>query len=259
MHNQRFFTMAEAYDRLCQTLVPQYDWFQEEALRIAELSRFSRPVVVDLGAGSGIFLERVLERWPDAHAYWMDYSDDVQRVARARLQRFGERVCYVQAALDSHWEPRIHDAPSLVFSMSAIHHLTSEEKRALYSRCCRLLAPGGWFLNVDEMQTLDRGAYLRSLLFWLRHVEDCQTRIPSEDWPYYERFGEHMENWRARNVVGFDHPKAKGDDLHEGFPEQVRWLQDIGYLDVDLFAKYHLWCMIGGRKPESAQEGGQTT
>ena len=259
--------MAEAYDRVCRIMVPIYDLFQEQALRIANLEAGADsamrdgapsgpyPVIVDLGAGSGIFLERALARHPNARAYWVDYSTDFGRVARRRLERFGHQVSYVQARLEEDWESQVSESPYLIFSMSAIHHLTTEKKRALYARCWGLLAPGGWFLNADEMRTLDREAYRNSLHHWLTHVESCEQDIPPADRESYAHFCAHFENWRRRNIEGFDRPKAKGDDLHEGFLEQVSWLGEAGFDGADLFVKYHLWCLIGGRKTRADDRG----
>jgi hypothetical protein len=53
----RFFTMAETYDKVAPLLVPAYDFLQNEALKIPALQANSAPTVIDLGAGSGIFLE----------------------------------------------------------------------------------------------------------------------------------------------------------------------------------------------------------
>lgn len=53
---QRFFAMAEAYDRMCQHLVPGYDFLQDEVLRIAAADGKRDLTVVDLGAG------RVIDR-----------------------------------------------------------------------------------------------------------------------------------------------------------------------------------------------------
>ncbi len=36
--------------------------------------------VVDLGAGSGILIERILASFPDVYGYRIDYSDDFLRV-----------------------------------------------------------------------------------------------------------------------------------------------------------------------------------
>lgn len=34
--------------------------------------------------------------------------------------------------------------------------------------------------------------------------------------------------------------------------DQVDWLKAIGYENVDIFIKHHLWCLVGGRKPGKA-------
>ena len=57
-----------------------------------------------------------------------------------------------------------------------------------------------------------------------------------------------FDNWKVRNLDNIDVPKTKGDDIHETFTEQINWLNEIGYVNVDLFIKYHLWCLIGGQK-----------
>ena len=55
----RFFTMAETYDRMCQSLVPQYDFIQNEVLAIPSIAD-ENPTIIDLGGGSGILLEKAL-------------------------------------------------------------------------------------------------------------------------------------------------------------------------------------------------------
>ena len=89
---QRFFTMAEAYDRMCQHLVPGYDFLQDEVLRITGVDEKTDATIVDLGAGSGIFLEKALSRRPGAKAYWVDYSGDFLGIAHQRLMRRRKRI-----------------------------------------------------------------------------------------------------------------------------------------------------------------------
>jgi hypothetical protein len=38
--------------------------------------------------------------------------------------------------------------------------------------------------------------------------------------------------------------------------EQLEMLKEIGFRSVDVFVRYHLWCMIGGKKTD---EGFQWT
>ena len=180
---QRIFSMAETYDRMCRVLVPHYDLIQDEVLRLLDLGRDAAITVIDLGAGSGILLEKVLTRYPQARCFWIDYSEDFGRVAESRLARFGERVEYVVSPLEEAWETSLPGQADVVLSMSAIHHLTQEEKKTLYQRVYDLLLPGGWFVNVDEMKTADEDAYLESMRFWVRYVRDVEQEMSPEQLP----------------------------------------------------------------------------
>jgi SAM-dependent methyltransferase len=185
MEVQRWLTMPEAYDRLCQRLVPQYDWLQAEALRLAALPDDRDTLVVDLGGGSGHFLDKVLATHPRAHACWVDASPAFHEIAARRLAPYAERVRYVISRFEEPWEAQVGAPADLIVSMSAIHHLDSAGKADLYRRCYAALVPGGWFINVDEMATLNRDAYLASLRRWVRHVAEARKQMSPEELPYY--------------------------------------------------------------------------
>ena len=246
---QRFFTMAEIYDRMCQTLVPKYDFLQEEMLDTVKLSN-PAPVVVDLGGGSGILLEKVLARYPQARCVWIDFSEDFLAVAKQRLAHFDGRVAYIVSPLEATWESQLEGKADLVMSMSAIHHLTSEEKQQLYQRIFDVLKPGGWFFNIDEMKTVYHDAYVTNMHRWVNYVEQARESVATEELPYYEKWKGHFDNWKIRNVDNVDVPKVKGDDIHQNFVVQLTWLKESGFVNVDVYVKYHLWCIIGGQKLE---------
>ncbi|MBP7934232.1 MAG: class I SAM-dependent methyltransferase [Phycisphaerae bacterium] len=246
---RRFAQMAEDYDQMAPFLVPMYEFLQQEMIRQVDLVSLAGPRVIDLGAGSGRLLERMLTVCPRASCYWVDSSEAFLATARRRLARFGGQVTYVLSPMEEDWVSRVSAPVDVIFSMSAIHHLEPDEKRAVYARSFDLLAEGGWLLNTDEMKGLDLDAYLGSLNVWVRYVDEQMPHVPPELQGHARQWGEHFRNWRRRNVERFDRPKTKGDDLHEPFMDQVRWLKEIGYVNADVFVKYHLWCMVGGRKP----------
>lgn len=174
---QRFLLMAEGYDRMAPLLVPGYDWLQEEVLHLLQVERMGGGCLLDLGAGSCIFLEKALSRNPALHGIWVDASPAFGEVARRRLARFADRLTYIISPLEEPWEAQLDQPIQAIASMSAIHHLEREEKRALYRRCFALLPSGGWLLNCDEMQGISREAYLQGLHFWCgtsrRLTPDC--------------------------------------------------------------------------------------
>lgn len=89
---ERFFTMAETYDRMAQILVPMYDMLQNEIFNIVPFDKSQTITVVDLGAGSGILLEKILSLYPNSIGYWVDFSDAFLGVAENRLRKFNNRI-----------------------------------------------------------------------------------------------------------------------------------------------------------------------
>jgi len=159
----RFFSMAETYDAMCRKMVPGCDWLQEQLIRILQFLDARDPVLVDLGAGSAIFIERVLTAFPGA-------------------------LCY-------------------------------------------------------------RDATVSSMRYWAHFVDRAGESTAPGMGPQYRAWCERFEGWKRRNIEHSSRPKKEGDDIHAPFLEQMRMLHRIGFLRVDVFAKRHLWCMIGGRKP----------
>lgn len=249
--DERFFSKAEGYDKMAKYLVPQYEFLQDETLKLLAISMDQKVVVVDLGAGTGILLDRVLSRYVNANCYWVDYSDDALSVAQRRLSKYGAKVKYVLSSLEEDWEGQIPETPDIILSMSAIHHLETDAKKDLYQRCYAKLGPGGWFVNIDEMKTVYSDAYMNSMRFWVKHVEGIEKEIPADYSEEYQIWKGRIDDWASRNIDNIAKPKIRGDDIHDSFLEQLEWLESIGFANVDVFMKYHLWSAIGGQKGTS--------
>jgi SAM-dependent methyltransferase len=244
----RFFNMAEAYDSMCRHMVPGYGFLQETLLRMLEFRGVSDPTILDLGAGSGILLEKLLRRYPRSIGYWLDFSEDFHQLARRKLEPYADRLTFIKAEFKDGWESQLRHAPDIIVSMSAIHHLEDEDKAALYKRCRHVLADGGWFFNIDEMKTIHEESYIDSLRYWVWHVQRAGGELLTDLSLPYERWLEKFEGWKKRNLENIHKPKSEGDDLHASFLRQLDMLTEAGFSGVDVFAKLHLWCMIGGRK-----------
>ena len=249
MSDNRFAVMAEDYDEMAPVMVPYYGMMQGLMVDYLEIARAEHPVVVDLGAGGGRFLERVLHCNPTARCYWVDFSRPFQNVAQKRLERYGNRTVFIHAELEDGWPDRLSEQPDYIFSMSAIHHLENHEKTALYKKCFRVLKSGGWMVNIDEMKTIYADAYIQSLHDWVRHGENRRNQLFGRFRQGYERWQGHFEEWKQRNLYRTSEVRSKGDDIHESFVKQMAWMKRLGFVNVDLFFKYQLWCIVGGQKP----------
>lgn len=240
--------MASNYDKMCQLLVPGYDFLQNTMIDILKFEDMDNVVLLDLGAGSGILIEKVLKEFPDSTCYYIDSSDEFMSVAKERLQKYEDRINYINSDFCGDWESKIAGKPTVITSMSAIHHLQAENKKKLYKKCYDALEKGGWFFNIDEMKTMTEDAYLKNLNYWVYHVEKQKYTIPKELSPSYDAWMEKFSNWKKRNIDNFHLPKQEGDDIHEPFLAQLNCLKDIGFTETDIFSKHMLWCLIGGKK-----------
>ncbi len=246
---ERFHTasMANDYDQMCRLIVPGYDFMQDTLINILKFEKIDDIVLLDLGAGSGIFIEKILNEFPDSICYYLDYSNDFMNVAKNKLERFNDRVTYIQSNFCDNWESEIK-TPNVITSSSAIHHLLNNNKKMLYNKCYNLLDNNGWFFNIDEMKTLNNEAYVKSLYYWIYHNEKLKDTISDDLSDAYADTMKKFDMWKKRNVNNINLPKKEGDDIHESFLVQLEWLDQIGFKNTDLFCKVFLWCMIGGQK-----------
>ncbi len=61
-------------------------------IKILPFETDQKTIIIDLGAGSGIFLDRILSKQKNVKCYWVDYSEDYLTVARKRLSQYGRKV-----------------------------------------------------------------------------------------------------------------------------------------------------------------------
>jgi L-threonylcarbamoyladenylate synthase len=100
--------------------------------------------ILELGTGTGITSELLLERHPEARLVGLDLSPVMLEAARARLpaERVELRVGSIEGDLP-------HGEFDLVASALAVHHLDGAEKADLFRRLRQRLAPGGRFVLGD--------------------------------------------------------------------------------------------------------------
>jgi tRNA (cmo5U34)-methyltransferase len=250
MNKDRFHSksMANTYDEMCQLLVPGYNLMQDTMINFIKFEDIKNIVLLDLGAGSGILLGRILKEFNDSICYYLDYSHDFMIIAKEKLKKYEDRVTYIKSDFTGNWKSMINEKPNVITSMSAIHHFLNEDKKKLYNKCYNILQEGGWFFNIDEMKTINEDSYIKSLYYWIYHAEKQKNMFSDDLSKSYRVWMEKFDSWKNRNVKNIHLPKKEGDDVHESFLTQLDWLKQIGFSETDIFCKYFLWGMIGGKK-----------
>ena len=230
---------AEGYDAAAEVIHPYYLEIQEVILDRIARPREAEFLLVDLGGGSGRLAEKFLARFPRATAVVVDQSQAFLEIAGRRMAPFEGRGTCLAARLQDDWAARLPQAPAAIVSMSAIHHLTSDEKQDLYRAAYQALEPYGVFLNGDECRDADDAKYRAWLEHWARHLLRIvdEGRVSASMRPMFEK-------WIDRNLTRFDEPRASGDDCHETAEAQLAYLCDCGFRSVGVPWRKEMWAVL---------------
>jgi ubiquinone/menaquinone biosynthesis C-methylase UbiE len=161
-----------------------------------------------MGAGPGNLDEILLEHFPGAQATLVDGSLAMLFAARQRLERFGERVEYVQAnLLNPEWTGAVSGPFDLAVSTIALHNLGDPRRiREVYVETARLLGHGGVFLNLDYM----------------RPAQPSMAPLAA---------------WSAKDVEAGLNGRSGGAGMPGTVAEQLGWLSEAGFAAVDVLYK----------------------
>lgn len=125
---------------------------QQILLALLGEARIGARAVVDLGVGSGLVAEAVLEAFPNATVVGIDSSEPMLELARERLARFGPRVQLVRHDLAEIGELALPAGRyAAVFSVQTLHHLEDARKATVIAWSAGLLDAGGSIVIVDRV------------------------------------------------------------------------------------------------------------
>ena len=148
--------LAEEFLEHRQQLLPLLDVQEDLVRRIFE--RHGRPVArfLDIGSGDGASSGLLRSVYPEAEAVLVDFSEPMlERAGRARLGAGGwTAVTTAISRRPAGGRGSLRGRYDAAISSYAIHHLTSERKRALFAELFALLEPGAMFVNMDVV-TID--------------------------------------------------------------------------------------------------------
>ncbi|MCS4593780.1 class I SAM-dependent methyltransferase [Brevibacterium sediminis] len=138
----------ETYLALMAEEIPDYPRLQTE---VAAAAATGAPTsILDLGIGSGLTAQRVLEALPEAKLLGVDASSEMLAAAEATLDP--ERTRLQSGRLE---EPLPVGPFDLVMSMLAVHHLDGPGKADLFARIASVLETGGRFVLGDLVVPAD--------------------------------------------------------------------------------------------------------
>ena len=217
---QAFDDSIEYYDEWIKIALPDYPAIFTVAGDIIPFASSLGIRVLDLGAGTGLFSQHVLEEYPKAEFTLIDVAEEMLAVAQRRFQ---DNIDQFKFIVDDYRAINFDEEFDLVVSSLSIHHLTNDEKQDLFRRIFNALPEGGVFINVDQVK-----GPTANLQEWLAKV---RSRGADED--------------QIRESIA----RRKAYDQDALLADQLQWLADAGFVDVDCVYKNYFVGVFFGRRP----------
>ncbi|MFZ6026778.1 MAG: class I SAM-dependent methyltransferase [Chloroflexota bacterium] len=199
-----------------------------------------RPVerFLDLGCGDGVLGAAILERYPQAQGVLADFSAPMLAAGREKLAHLAGQARFVQLdyAVPT-WASLAPGPFDAVVSGYSIHHQPDGRKATLYQEIFDLLAPGGWFVNIEHVAP---GNELTSELF-SEHIIN--------GW-YNAQLGGENARTREDLSAAFYRSSDRAANILAPVETQCTWLRQIGYQDVDCYLKIYELAVFAGRRPK---------
>jgi tRNA (cmo5U34)-methyltransferase len=209
--------------------------------KIADRWCVSPKRILDLGCGDGILGHFLLDRFPIANGLFLDFSDPMLDAARTKVGSLRNATVAKVDFASPQWQDmaKSHGPFDIVVSGFAIHHQPDKRKREIYTEVFGLLAPGGIFLNLEHVASATKAGQELFDDFFVDHLFDFHSRSDSD--ATRESIAEHY----------YKRPDKK-ENILAPVQDQCKWLEQIGFADVDCFFKVFELAIFGGRKATSA-------
>jgi tRNA (cmo5U34)-methyltransferase len=216
-----FDAHAAGYDAARRRLIPPFDRFYDTAVEALALATTPPQRILDLGAGTGLLSRHVADAYPHAELHLLDAAPAMLEQA---LHALGDRARIHVGDLADPLPPGPFGA---VVSSLAIHHLDDPGKRDLFARVRAVLQPGGVFVNAEQ-------------------VLGPTPRIDAQyaAWHKQQSFalGCTQQEWD-------ESLQRRAFDLSATVSDQLDWLADAGFTDVDCLFQDHLFAVLVARRP----------
>jgi tRNA (cmo5U34)-methyltransferase len=219
---QLFDLCAASYDRDRPKLVPCFDEFYGTVIRLIPFEPSAKFRCLDLGAGTGLLAALVKQAFPNAAVHLTDASEAM--LAQAQIRFRGTPA--VSYAVHDHLALAAVEEYDVVVSALSVHHLPHEQKRELYAKIFRALRPGGHFIHADQVlgPTPEQEAVYQAA--WLAHARKKGISADA----------------LAQAMERISH------DVNAPLADQLLWLSDAGFKQIDCWFKSFRFAVFGGTK-----------
>jgi tRNA (cmo5U34)-methyltransferase len=189
------------YDEHMAAILEDYDNFYKNIAKpIEKTDKLLK--ILDLGAGTGIELEYIFEKAPNARITAVDLSEEMLKRLVKKYEAYSNQIrTIVDSYLTLELSPCSFD---YIITVMSLHHLMPVKKIDLYKKLRKALIPGGTFVEGDYIVSAEEEKRLLNEFYQFK-----KTNPSMEDGKYH-----------------IDIPFSEGT--------QIKALKDAGFKEVNV-------------------------
>ncbi len=221
---KHFEEEASEFDRIILKLIPFYSQMVEALISSIPFQNDQAIAVIDLGCGTGTIAKLIKDKYVNSLVTCVDFSENMLNMAKLKMK--GKKG--IEYAAQDFYNLTLNQEYDVVVSSLALHHIVKDEdKIKVYRKIFNCLHKGGVFYNADNV--LGSNDHLQNIYIkkWVHYM---QKSMPQE---------EIDSKWL---------PKHKVEDSPSELIKQIKWLQEIGFVETDVIWKYYNFAVYGGWK-----------
>ncbi|MDR0913256.1 MAG: class I SAM-dependent methyltransferase [Methanobrevibacter sp.] len=219
---KRFEELADEYDQEFIKLIPKYIESIDALINSIPFEENAKIRVLDLGCGTGVITKHIKEIYENSIVTCIDLSEKMIEIAKKNLKEYKNIDYLVGNFLDYDFKKGY----DLVVSSLAIHHLVSDEdKKRLYKNIYEILNNNGVFYNNDKVQPPNE------------HIGKL----------YHDIFIKNLKN-NYNDKINEISQSADDHDYPSQLFDQLKWLEEIGFKNIEVIWKYYGHGVYGGEK-----------
>ncbi|MGF1736842.1 class I SAM-dependent methyltransferase [Photobacterium satsumensis] len=221
---KHFEEEAKEFDQIILKLIPYYEEMIDALVSMIPFDKSESINVIDLGCGTGTISKRIKQEYPNAKITCLDLAENMVEMSQFKLRNFNDIRYQVGDFSDYNFD----DSYDVVVSSLALHHLvTDSDKINFYRKVYDSIRPGGVFFNADVI--LGSNDKLQDVYMskWKLFMKKTVSEKDIES--------KWLQNYRD-------------EDRPAKLIDQLKWLEAIGFSDIDIAWKYYNFSVYGGFK-----------
>jgi len=213
------------YDIKIEKTIPKYQEIQDVIVSLLPFKKSAAIKVLDLGIGTGNLSLKVLKQFPKAKIVGIDKDGEMLKVASKKLKRLSPKIELIKGDFSDSFLKRKYNA---IISLLSIHHLTNFQKRKLFKQIYQNLKPKGIFVNGDFV--ISDSKYING-----KSAEMEKEFMKSQ-------------GIKEPGLLISGGKICAEDDIPTTIENQIKWLKEAGFKEVDCAWKHFNYAICCGLK-----------